>query len=75
MSEIHTRLLPSGLPPSEAELAAWQALSREQQLAGTREVLLAPEVARQTAATCPVNQEVQVNASLRPSYIARACRG
>lgn len=51
MREIATRPLPSALPPSKAGLAAWQALSREEQLACTREVLLAPEAARVSGAT------------------------
>ena len=51
MSEIATRPFPSALPPTEAERAAWLALSRDEQLARTREALLAPEAGRVSKAT------------------------
>jgi hypothetical protein len=51
MSEIATHPSPSALPPTEAELAAWQALSRDEQLARYREALLAPDAARVSEAT------------------------
>jgi hypothetical protein len=51
MSEIATRPVPSPRPPTEAELAAWQALSRDEQLARTRAVLQAPEAGRVSEAT------------------------
>ncbi len=37
MSQIKYRVVPSALPPSEAELADWQALSREEQIARFKE--------------------------------------
>lgn len=43
MAESSTRPFPSAIPPTEAELAAWRALSRDEQLARYREALLAPE--------------------------------
>ncbi len=46
MTETATRPLLSALPPTEAELAAWHALSREEQLAGFREALQAPDAGR-----------------------------
>jgi hypothetical protein len=51
MPETTTRPLPSARPPTEAELAAWQALSRDEQLARTREALLAPDAARVSTAS------------------------
>ncbi|WP_316181247.1 hypothetical protein [Bradyrhizobium sp. SZCCHNRI1009] len=39
MANKQTRLLPSALPPSETELAEWQRLSWEEQIARYREVL------------------------------------
>lgn len=51
MTEIATRPFPSALPPSEAELAAWHALSRDEQLARYREALQAPEAGRVSKAT------------------------
>jgi hypothetical protein len=51
MSDIATRPVPSALPPTETELAAWQALSRDEQLARYREALNAPDAARVNEAT------------------------
>ena len=51
MSDIATRPIPSALPPTEAELAAWRALSRDEQLARYREALDAPDAARVGEAT------------------------
>ena len=51
MPETTTRPFPSALPPTEAELAAWQALSRDEQLARTREAILAPDAARVSTAS------------------------
>lgn len=51
MTEIATRPFPSALPPSDEEFAAWQALSRSEQIARYREVLLSPEAARVSPAT------------------------
>ena len=51
MTKVATRPFPTALPPTEAELAAWRALSREEQLARTREALQAPEAGRVSKAT------------------------
>lgn len=51
MTDTTTRAMPSALPPSEAELAEWQALSREEQLARYREVLQHPDTQRISSAT------------------------
>jgi hypothetical protein len=40
MTRTATRALPSALPATEDERAAWQTLPREEQLARFREVLL-----------------------------------
>ena len=45
------RPLLSALPPTEAELAAWHALSREEQLARYREAIQAPDAGRVSKAT------------------------
>lgn len=42
---------PSAVPPTDAELAAWQGLSREEQLARYRDAVQAPEAQRASAAT------------------------
>jgi hypothetical protein len=46
MTETTMRPFPSALPPTEEELAAWRALSREEQLARYREALQAADVQR-----------------------------
>jgi hypothetical protein len=51
MTETTTRPLLSALPPTEAELAAWHALSREEQLARYREALQSGDAARASEAT------------------------
>ncbi len=51
MTETAMRPFPSALPPTEAELAAWRALSRDEQLARYREALQAPEARRVSKAT------------------------
>jgi hypothetical protein len=51
MSDIAARAVPSVLPPTKAELAAWHALSRDEQLARYRELLQAPEAGRESNAT------------------------
>ncbi len=43
--------VPSPLPPTEAELAAWRALSREEQLARYRSALHHPDCDRISDAT------------------------
>ena len=51
MTETVVRPIPSAVPPTETELAAWRALSRDAQLARYREALLAPEAARVSQAS------------------------
>ncbi|GLH82476.1 hypothetical protein SSBR45G_73850 [Bradyrhizobium sp. SSBR45G] len=51
MTDPKPRLLPSALPPGEAELAEWQALSRKEQLACYRAALLHPDCLRISTAT------------------------
>ncbi|WP_316189321.1 hypothetical protein [Bradyrhizobium sp. SZCCHNS1054] len=51
MSDATARATPSALPPSDAELAEWRALSREEQLARYREVLQHPDCQRISTAT------------------------
>jgi len=43
MPDTKTRATPSALPPSEAELAEWNALSREEQIARYREFFAHPD--------------------------------
>jgi hypothetical protein len=43
MSQTKTGVVPSALPPSEAELADWNALSREEQIARFREFFAHPD--------------------------------
>ncbi len=51
MPTISTRLMLSALPPSESELAAWNALTRDEQLARFREALSHPDCDRVSSAT------------------------
>jgi hypothetical protein len=67
MSEIATRPVPSALLPTEAELAAWRALSRDEQLARARAVLQAPDAERVSEATT-----VDVLATARRRAAARS---
>jgi hypothetical protein len=46
MSSTATRILPSALPASAEERAAWEQLPRDEQIARLREVLLAPDAQR-----------------------------
>jgi hypothetical protein len=43
MTNTKTRAMPSPLPPTEAELAEWNALSREEQVSRYREALSHPD--------------------------------
>ena len=43
MTDAKTRAMPSPLPPTEAELAEWNALSREEQVNRYREALSHPD--------------------------------
>jgi len=51
MSDTITDVIPSALPPTEEELAAWRALSREDQIARYREALQAPDTQRISSTT------------------------
>ena len=51
MPTTTTRAMPSPLPPTEAELAAWNALTRDEQLARYREYLSHPDCDRVSSAT------------------------
>jgi hypothetical protein len=51
MSKLATRPFPSALPPTEAELTAWQVLSRDEQFARYREAVQAPNAGRVGNAT------------------------
>ena len=51
MTETATRPFPTALPPTEAELAAWRALSRDEQLARYRDALQGPDAGRVSEAT------------------------
>jgi hypothetical protein len=46
MSRTATRVLPSAVPASEEEREAWQGLSRGEQVARFREVLLGADAQR-----------------------------
>jgi hypothetical protein len=43
MSETNTRIMPTAIPPTGEELAAWRKLSRDEQIARYREALQAPD--------------------------------
>ncbi|MGJ4926197.1 hypothetical protein ACQR1I_12810 [Bradyrhizobium sp. HKCCYLS2038] len=43
MSETKTYAHPSALPPSAAELAEWNALTREEQIARVKEFFAHPD--------------------------------
>jgi hypothetical protein len=51
MTETKTRAMPSPLPPTEAELAEWNALTRDEQLARYREYLSHPYCERVSSAS------------------------
>ncbi len=51
MSDTSTRIMPSELPPTEVELAEWNALTREQQIARYREYFAHPDCEAFTADT------------------------
>jgi hypothetical protein len=51
MRDAKARALPSPLPPTEAELAAWNALTRDEQIARYREYLSHPDCERISDAT------------------------
>jgi hypothetical protein len=43
MTDTKIRAMPSALPPSEAELAEWNALTRDEQIARYREFFAHPD--------------------------------
>ncbi len=51
MTDIATLPFPSARPPTDAELTAWRALSREQQIIRYREALETPDAGRVSKAT------------------------
>ena len=51
MTDTKTHAMPSPLPPTEAELAEWNALSRDEQVARFREYLSHPDCERVSDAT------------------------
>jgi hypothetical protein len=51
MTTLKKRAMPSPLPPTEAELAAWNALTRDEQIARYREYLAQPDCDRISDAT------------------------
>jgi hypothetical protein len=51
MTTTTTHALPSPLPPTEAEVAAWNALTRDEQLARYREYLSHPDCDRVSSAS------------------------
>jgi hypothetical protein len=48
MAETKTHAMPSPLPPTDAELATWNALTRDEQIARYREYLSQPDCHRFT---------------------------
>jgi hypothetical protein len=51
MTDTKLRPMPSPLPPTEAELEAWNALTRDEQIARYREYLSHPDCERASNAT------------------------
>ncbi len=51
MTDAKLRSPPSALPPTEAELAAWNALTREEQISRYREYLNHPDSQRVSSAS------------------------
>ena len=62
MTATTTRAAPSPLPPTEAELAAWNGLTRDEQVARYREHLSHPDCDRVSSATMA---EILTEARLR----------
>ncbi len=63
-----TRSTPSPLPPTEAELAAWKALNREEQIARYREYLSHPDCDRVSdSAMADILSEARARAARRRS--------
>ena len=51
MPDTMAHIMPSPLPPTAAELAEWNALTRDEQIARYREYLAHPDCDRVSAAT------------------------
>jgi hypothetical protein len=51
MTDTKLRAMPSPLPPTEAELEAWNALTRDEQIARYREYLSHADCERVSSAT------------------------
>ena len=51
MPDTMARTMPSPLPPTKAELAAWNGLTRDEQIARYREYLAHPDCDRISSAT------------------------
>ena len=51
MSATTTRVMPGPLPPTQADVELWNALSREEQIARYRESLSEPACDRESGAT------------------------
>ena len=49
--DTKARAMPSPIPPTEAELAEWNALSRDEQIARYREYLAHPDCERVSKAS------------------------
>jgi hypothetical protein len=66
MSTTTTRATPGPLPPSEAELEAWRALTREEQIARYREYLSHPDCDRVSdASMAEILAEARARAAAR----------
>jgi hypothetical protein len=66
MSTTATRATPGPLPPTEAELEAWSALTREEQIARYREHLSHPDCDRVSDATmAEILEDARARAAVR----------
>lgn len=66
MSTTTARAMPAPLPPTEAELEAWSALTREEQVARYREHLSHPDCDRVSDATAAeILEEARARAAAR----------
>jgi hypothetical protein len=68
MTDATTRAMPSALPPSEAELAKWRALSRQEQLARYRDVAACRSV---PCAITPLRRSISMD---KPIARGQTCR-
>ena len=66
MSTTATRATPGPLPPTEADLDAWNALTREEQVARYREYLSHPDCDRVSDATmAEILEEARARVAVR----------